>query len=149
MPQAHTRDFGELAYEPSAEWFFPRGLPGFEDQNRFVLIEPAALAPLVFLQSLKTPALCFLAVPVWTADPVYQVGMTPDDLDLLGLGGQPKPGDGTLCLAILSGSGEAFTVNLLAPVVGNPRFRTAVQAVRADSTYSHQYPLRLEAVPCL
>jgi flagellar assembly factor FliW len=150
MPQVLTRDFGELAYEPSAEWFFPRGLPGFDDQNRFVLIEPDGLAPIVLLQSLKTPALCFLAVSAWVADPAYQVGMMQDDLDALGLEDQPKPGDGTLCLAILSRSGEGFTANLLAPVVVNPQSRTAVQAVRADSIYSHRHPLRPgEASACL
>ena len=148
MPHVLTRDFGKLAYDPSAEWFFPRGLPGFEDQNRFVLIERDGLAPIVFLQSLKTPALCFLAVSVWAADPAYQVGMTRDDLDALELNGQPQPGDGALCLAILSGSGDAFTANLLAPVVVNSKTRTAVQAVRADSIYSHRHPLRLEASPC-
>jgi flagellar assembly factor FliW len=148
MPSLLTRDFGEVAYEPSAEWLFPRGLPGFEDQNRFVLIERETFKPIVFLQSLKTPALCFLAVSVWVADPAYQVGMTRDDLDALGLNDQPKPGDGALCLAILSGGGAAFTANLLAPVVVNLETRLAVQAVRADSMYSHRHPLRLEAPKC-
>lgn len=149
MPQVLTRDFGELAYDPLAEFFFPRGLPGFEDQNRFVLIVRDEVAPIVFLQSLTTPALCFLTVSVWVADPAYQAGITADDRDILGLDGQPRPGDGTLCLAILSGSGEAFSANLLAPVVVNLATRTALQAVRADSLYSHRHPLRREAAPCL
>ena len=112
MPHVLTRDFGELAYEPSSECFFPRGLPGFEEQKRFVLMERDGLAPIVFLQSVQTPGLCFLAVSVWVADPGYQVGMTRDDLCALGLKDQPKPGNGTICLAILSGGGEAFTANL-------------------------------------
>jgi flagellar assembly factor FliW len=132
----------------SAEWLFPRGLPGFEDQNRFVLIEREAFKPIVFLQSLKTPALCFLTVPVWVADPAYQVGMTRDDLEALGLNDQPKPGDDTMCLAILSGGGAAFTANLLALVVVNLKRLVAVQAVRADSMYSHRHALRLEASQC-
>jgi flagellar assembly factor FliW len=148
MPSLLTRDFGEVAYEPSAEWFFPRGLPGFEDQNRFVLIEREAFQPIVVLQSLKTPSLCFLAVPVWVADPAYQIGMTREDLDALGLNDQPKAGDDALCLAILSGSGVAFTANLLGPVVVNLETRLAVQAVRADARYSHRHPLRLEASQC-
>jgi flagellar assembly factor FliW len=149
MPRALTRDFGEVDYEPSAEWFFPKGLPGFEDQDRFVLIERTAVAPIVFLQSLKTTELCFLAISVWVADPAYQVGMTHADLDTLGLAGQPARGDGTLCLAILSGGGAGLTANLLAPVVVKLRTRTALQAVRADAVYAHQHPLRPEALPCL
>ena len=149
MALALTRDFGELAYEPAQEWHFAHGLPGFEDQNRFILIERPDLAPVVLLQSLQNPALCFLAVSVWVADPAYQVGITPDDLDALGLRRQPQPGDETVCLAILSRSGEAFTANLLAPVVCNPLTRGALQAVRADAVYSHRHPLRLGALPCL
>jgi flagellar assembly factor FliW len=149
MPQILTRDFGEVAYEPSAECFFPRGLPGFEDQSCFVLMQEENTEPLVFLQSLQTPSLCFLAVSVWMADPAYQVGMTRADLDILGLENQPTPEDGTLCLGVLSGSGDMFTVNLLAPVVVNLQSRTAVQAVRADAAYSHCHPLRVEAAPCL
>jgi flagellar assembly factor FliW len=149
MPVALTRDFGELAYEPAQEWHFAHGLPGFEDQNHFILIERPGFAPIVFLQSLKNPGLCFLAVSVWIADPAYQVGITPDDLDALGLSGQPQPGDETLCLAILSRGGDGFTANLLAPVVCNPLTRGAMQAVRADAIYSHRDPLRLEALRCL
>jgi flagellar assembly factor FliW len=149
MPLAITRDFGEVTYETSAEYFFPRGLPGFEDQNRFILMEQDGLAPIVLLQSLQTPALCFLAVSVWMADPEYQVGMTRDDREALGLKEQPKAGDGTLCLAILSSNGEGFTANLLAPVVANPHLHVAVQAVRADAVYSHRHPMQPEASSCL
>ena len=149
MPSAFTRDFGEVSYEPAAEWMFPQGLPGFEDQNRFLLIERAPLAPIMFLQSLRVPELCFLAVSVWVADPQYQVGVTSADLEMLALSRQPEPGDETACLAILSSGGQSFTANLLAPVVMNTRTRTALQAVRADARYSHCYPLRREALPCL
>ena len=144
-----TRDFGEVACDASSEWFFPQGLPGFEDQNRFVLIERPSFAPVLFLQSLSTAQLCFLAVPVWVVDPSYQVGMTRADLDTLELSSQPAPGDGTLCLAILSAGGDSFTANLLAPVVVNLETRTALQAVRTDAIYSHLHPMHVEALPCL
>jgi flagellar assembly factor FliW len=142
MPQALTRDFGTIEYHEDTELRFPRGLPGFEDQNRFLLIEPEALAPIVFLQSLSTPVLCFLAVSVWVVDPEYQIGITPDDLTALDLATQPHSGGDVLCLAILSAQDNGpSTANLLAPVVINPRTRVGVQAVRADAAYSHQHPL--------
>ena len=124
-----------------AEVYFPRGLPGFEDQNRFVLIEREALAPIVLLQSVAAD-LRFLAVSVWIADPGYQIGITEDDLSALSLVRQPQPGDGVVCLAILSpAEGERFTANLLAPVVVNPQTRIGVQAVRNDARYSHRFTL--------
>jgi flagellar assembly factor FliW len=142
MPQALTRDFGMIEYSQDAELHFPRGLPGFEDQQRFLLIEPEALAPIVFLQSLATSALSFFAVSVWLVDPEYQIGITADDLAALGLATQPHSGGDVLCLAILSAQDNGpSTANLLAPVVINPRTRVGLQAVRADAAYSHQHPL--------
>jgi flagellar assembly factor FliW len=142
MPHVLTRDFGTLAYEPSAALRFPRGLPGFEDQNHFVLMARERHAPILFLQSLTTPGLCFLTVSVWLVDPEYQVGIATDDLGLLGLDRSPQPDDGVVCLAILSAQeGEPFTANLLAPVIANLRTRVALQAIRTDARYSHCHPL--------
>ena len=125
-----------------AEIVFPRGLPGFEDQDRFVLIEKEALAPIVILQSTARPELRFITVSVWAADPGYQIGITEEDLAILELAKQPHSDGDVVCLAILSArEGESFTANLLAPVVINPRIKVGVQAVRNDARYSHQSPL--------
>ncbi len=126
----------------STEIHFPRGLPGFEDQNRLVLIKKEALAPMVHLQSAARPDLRFLAVSVWLADPGYQIGITEEDLKLLELKEQPQPGGEILCLAILTAQDEkTFTANLLAPVVIHPKLRVGVQAVRSDARYSHRVAL--------
>jgi flagellar assembly factor FliW len=126
----------------SAEIHFPRGLPGFEDQTRFVLIEREALAPVIMLQSLAEPAQRFLTISVWLADPGYQIEISEEDLRILELKDQPQPHDDVVCLAILAVlDGKTFTANLLAPVVIHPQTRVGVQAVRTDTRYSHQFPL--------
>jgi flagellar assembly factor FliW len=144
MSMVQTRDFGELPCDPSAELDFPHGIPGFEDQHRFVLIEHRPLLPVVLLQSLETSSLCFLAIAVSVLDPKYQSGIAPEDLRTLGLdeSRQPKPGEEALFMAILSPSADgSFTANLLAPVVVNVRTRVGLQAVRSDRLYSHRHPL--------
>lgn len=139
MPQLLTRDFGPLDYEPEAELKFPLGLPGFEGEMRFVLIERDTLAPFVFLQSVTTPAVCFLTVPVQVVESGYQMGMTEEDYGLvLGQSGDEK----TLFLAVLAANETgAFTANLLAPLVINLQTKIGIQAVRPDRLYSHQHPL--------
>jgi flagellar assembly factor FliW len=141
MPQVLTRDFGLLDYDVSSELDFPVGLPGFESEKRFILIENDALAPMVFLQSLATPAICFLTVPVQVVDPGYQIGMREEDHEQLGLDNTAAAGPGgVLALAILTAK-DTCTANLLAPVVVNMQRRMGVQAVRADARYSHQHPI--------
>jgi flagellar assembly factor FliW len=143
MPLVETLRFGPLEYDPSAAIEFPCGVPGFEHQGRFVLVEQAALAPLVFLQSLETPGLCFPAVPAAAIDPLYQLEVTREDLELLGLdpARQPETGREVLCLAIVAAQEGAPTANLLAPIVINLSLRVGVQAVRMDARYSHRHRL--------
>jgi flagellar assembly factor FliW len=143
MPLVETSRFGRLEYEEGAEIEFRHGIPGFDRQGRFVVVEQAALAPLMFLQSLETPGLCFPAVPAAAIDPGYRLEVTREDLEGLGLDPerQPEPGREVLCLAIVAAVNGGLTANLLAPIVINLARRLGLQAVRADARYSHQYPL--------
>jgi flagellar assembly factor FliW len=130
---------------------FPQGLPGFETSRRFVLQLQTALAPIATLQSTEQSSseVCFLVVPVALLVKDYSLLVTREDLRTLGLeeDRQPQaPAPGTLsnvlCLAILTVPKDGpITANLLAPVVVNLATRVAVQAVRADTAYSHRHPI--------
>jgi flagellar assembly factor FliW len=133
-----------------AELLFPLGLPGFDARKRFMLVESPESAPLLYLQSLDQPALSFVTAPIAQIDPSYQLDMTDDDLRVIGFTPtrQPDLNDVT-CLAILSVSEDGEpTANLLAPVIIDPASMRGVQAVRIDSRYSHQHPLRKSEVAC-
>jgi flagellar assembly factor FliW len=143
-----TKYFGSISYKEDEVTQFPSGLPGFEKEMEFLVMEPSANAPLIFLQSLQHPDLCFLALPIQGLDPDYQPVMTREDLTTLGLdsGSQPMIGEDICCLAIIVVTENGpVTANLLAPVVINRANRRGVQAVRIDSIYSHQHPV-MEAV---
>jgi flagellar assembly factor FliW len=109
-------------------------------------VEQPATAPILFMQSLEVPDLCFLMAPLSALDPGYELSMTPEDRNRLGL----APDGEMQCLAILSAPENGpMTANLLAPVVINLSTRRAVQAVRADSRYSHQQALVAFEGSCL
>jgi flagellar assembly factor FliW len=141
MPLLETPRFGALEYPSAGVIDFPGGVPGFDHLRRFVLVEQAALAPLVFLQSLETPDLCFPAVPVGAIDPRYELEISPEDLEALKLdpSRQPEVGREVVCLAVVAARNGPPTANLLAPIVINLSRRVGVQAVRTDARYSHRY----------
>src|SRR3954447_12698127 len=85
MPHCTTKYFGPISYEESSVLHFPSGLPGFENERRFLSLEQPAHQPLVFLQSLTLPDLCFVALPAAAVDPSYELEMEEADLELLGL----------------------------------------------------------------
>jgi len=137
-----TKYFGILSCREDAVFEFPRGLPAFEDERRFVLIELAENSPLVFLQSLTLPTLCFLAFPILVVDREYRLGVPGEDLAALDLDPkrQPALGDEVLVLALVSlHDGFSLTANLMAPVVLNLKTRRGLQAIRQDQLYSHQH----------
>jgi len=154
MPDFTTTYFGNLPYSPDSVIEFPLGLPGFESEHRFVLIEQAINKPVVFLQSLSRPELCFITLPVPLICAGYELSLSPEDLGALGLEEPPSSlaDAGVLSLAVVTfGENGPPTANLLSPIVINWRRRVAVQAVPADSPYSHQHPLfsPTREAPCL
>jgi len=149
MPVQETRKFGRISYEEGSEIDFPAGLPGFEERHRFLAVQLPDSKPLVFLQSLDDPGLCFVTVPALAVEPGFRLRVSPEDLERLGFptGRQPRIGPDVLCLALLSVRPSGPTANLLAPVVVNVTNLKAVQAVMAESGYSHRHPLCQPATP--
>jgi len=149
MPVLETQNFGAISFEPDSVIEFPRALPGFEERHRFLPVQIPLTAPLVFLQSVDEPSLCFPTLPVLAVDPHYQLQMMEEDRELVGLplDRQPRLGNEVLCLAVLSLRETGPTANLLAPVVVNLSNYRAVQALAPDSNYSHQHALVPEEAP--
>lgn len=152
-PPTHcdTRYFGPVEYDEQSVILFPDGIPAFERERRFLALRQPINEPLVFLQSLTNPNLCFATLPALSACPGYQLSMTPEDLDGLGLDTvrQPVIGRDVLCLAILSlEENTPPTVNLLAPIVVNLRTLRGRQAIQMDSRYTHREALPLREAAC-
>src|SRR5215467_9076331 len=85
MPVMQTKNFGTIAYEPDSELEFPCGLPGFDSRKHFVAVRFVESDPLVYLQSLEDPDLCFITMPVLAVDPRYRLKVAGEDLQHLGL----------------------------------------------------------------
>ena len=153
--QIETKFFGRLEVADESIFRFPSGMPGFEEQQSFVFLKSAGMEPLLFMQSMTTAALCFIALPILAAEPHYQLQLCPDDRSELQLSDEIEPqiGRDILCAAILCPGGGATpypTANLLAPIVVNLQKRIGIQAIQNHSAYSHQHPILAgkEAAPC-
>lgn len=149
MPQT---DFSDATATPIR---FPYGLPGFEQERRFRLVEHPGLAPLVLLQSEESADLCFVTLPVAALAPDYELPVAESDCEILGLDpsapGEAAPALLGLAIVTVPEDGPP-SANLLAPVVVNLAAGLGVQAVRADRRYSHQHPIGdvwPEDAPCL
>ncbi|HYO82154.1 MAG TPA: flagellar assembly protein FliW [Bryobacteraceae bacterium] len=141
MPSCQTRYFGTAEYQPDAALVFPQALPGFIEETEFVLLQRPADFPLTYLQSTRTPGLCFLTIPVLSVDPDYCLELTDEDACTLGVPAVPEIGKDVLCLALISLHTDEPTANLFAPLVISLATRVAGQCFQTGSQYSHQHPV--------
>ena len=149
--RCQTRYFGTLEYQENSILVFPDGIPAFERETHFLAIRQPLNQPLVFLQSLADPNLCFATLPAQVACPGFRLRIAQEDLNALDLEARRQPviGRDVLCLALLSLEEMGPpTVNLLAPVVVNLRTRRGRQVIQIDSRYSHRQPLALREAAC-
>lgn len=138
MPRTLTKHLGEIEYTDEEVVRFPLGLPAFENEHRFLMLADPATRPLVLLQSLTDPTLCFITLPVSLIEPNYSLSILAEDLVSIGLPpeGPVEIGSNVKCFTILTiGDGRPPTANLLAPVLLNLKDRLAVQAVQVDTKY--------------
>lgn len=125
-----TSHLGDVEYDASSEILLPAGLPGFEDERRMIPVEIPAQRPLVFLQSVVNPEVCFVALPVRTVEPGYELVLCEEDKAALQLdcGANPVIEEDVLCLVLLIPESGTVRANLDAPIVINLRNSRCMQA---------------------
>ena len=141
--KVETKYFGAVECPQSLVIKFPLGLPGFECLTDFLCLEQPALRPLVYLQSVAEPQVCFLTLPARVIEPSYQLAIENHDAQILELGAEaPQIGSNIACIAILcTGPDRVPSANLAAPVVINIARRIGLQIVQIRSEYDCAHPL--------
>lgn len=146
MLVCQTKFHGSLEYDQEQLLQVPAGLFGFAAETEFLLIEIPSLRPLVFVQSTRTPNLCFLCLPAQVVDAQYRLVLREKDRrELGGLAGTvPALNQKTLCLAILTiNERQVTTANLQAPLVIDTERHRGMQAIVLGD-YSHCTPVTSE-----
>ena len=142
MPKVLSRNFGAVEFAPGEQFVFPNGLPGFPGETAFLPVEVPEQLPLVYLQSLQTPDLCFVALPVHCQVPDYRLSANAEDLTLIDLGREAVPGPQMLCLALLCFRDDGTAAaNLRAPILVNLQNRRGIQAIQNEDRYPIRFPL--------
>ena len=138
--QQMTKYFGPVEYDKEDVISFPNGLFGFEEEKEFLLLPfQGSQGNLLCFQSLKTPALAFVAMNPFSLDPTYAPELTAAELRLMGV---ERSQD--LCYYVLCAVREPVsesTVNLKCPVVVCEESRTAVQVILETDEYHMRHRL--------
>ncbi len=129
--------FGPIEVEEDLMFVFPRGLPGFENVSRFVIIERDG-QPFKWLQCADDPLLAFLIADPHYFAPDYEAEVPQGELRVLSI---RFPED--LAMAVIvnvpPAQPEKMTVNLRAPIIFNIRERLGLQIILTSSRYPVDY----------
>jgi len=129
--QVTTLLFGNIEIDPAQVINFPKGLVGFADFHRFILVhEEQQGAPVSYtLQSLEDPALAIQIIDPAAIGFNYELSLSDEELALLG---NPKPEDVSVMLTLFSrqeGKGRELGAGIRAPLIINTTGHLGIQKV--------------------
>lgn len=134
MKKIETKYLGEIEIEKEKIIHFETGLPGFESEKQFVLLDIAHNDLLQILQSVQTAELAFFVVNPYILFKDYSITLSDLIIDHLQINNK----EDVVILSIITIK-EPFTsstVNLKAPIVINIANKRAKQFIMNDDTYS-------------
>jgi len=134
-----TKFHGELKIEPDQNWNFPKGVPGFEQENKFALLPIEGNHTFQVLQSTTTPDIAFIVVNPYTLVADYTFNIDEPTIDLLKI---EKEHD-VFVLGVLSLKEpfESSTINLQAPLIFHSNTKKAKQMILNDNSFSMRHPI--------
>ncbi len=140
MLNLNTRLLGVINYNEEDVISFPNGLPSFEDERAFLLLNIEGGEDSMFcLQSTTTPELSFILMNPFSLDQSYEPRLRKSELEQL----QVKR-DEELCFYVLCALKRPVsdsTVNMRCPIVINPDIKTGCQVILETDDFHMRHPL--------
>ncbi|HHW71868.1 MAG TPA: flagellar assembly protein FliW [Firmicutes bacterium] len=138
--QLETR-FGTIAVEEDQIINFPRGILGFGDYHRYVLVEREN-SSFCLLQSVDEPGLSFVVIMPELVRADYEVELSDEEIELLQIG---SPEDGRVFgIVTIPENVAEMTVNLQAPVVINTKDKLGAQLIISGDKYHTKHNVLAE-----
>ncbi|MFC5588757.1 flagellar assembly protein FliW [Sporosarcina soli] len=134
-----TKFHGELEIQPDQLWNFPKGIPGFEDENQFALLSIEGNSAFQVLQSTTTSEVAFIVANPYTLVESYSFNIDEPTIELLSI----KKEEDVFVLGVISIKDpfETSTINLQAPLIFQTNTKKAKQMILNDNKFSLRHPI--------
>lgn len=134
----NTKNFGELDIDEKKIISFPEGLPGFEEEKEFVIINNEDEEnPFCWLQSVKNPDLAFVIVNPFFVFSDYSVDLSETVQEKLKI--KDEKDVAVYSIVVVPEDLKKMTANLLGPIVINVRERLGKQVILDDPRYTTKH----------
>jgi len=137
-----TSRFGQIDVGTESIITMADGMLGFGEIKNYVLVQHRDGSPFLWYQSIAEPNLAFLVMDPFIFFPGYEVMLSQDDLNTLGV---VEAQDLALfAVVVIPDNPENMTANLRGPIVVNAQKRIARQVVLTDDRYSPRHSIMRE-----
>lgn len=133
-----TTRFGKINYKKPEIIWMVRGLLGFDDFKRYIVVSIKGQEPFKWLQSIDDSSLAFLMIDPLCFKSDYIIEVNPKDIALLG-GGNLEDITIFVLVTIPTGQPEKMSANLQGPIAINGRTMHGAQLVLGESSYSTRH----------
>ncbi|EKD26944.1 MAG: hypothetical protein ACD_79C00963G0006 [uncultured bacterium] len=135
----NTSRFGQIEIPDNKILNFPKGIIGFENEKKFLVLKHKPESSFFWLQSLETPELAFSLLFPFDFIPLYVPGISSEDLKIIEAKDQTELE--IYCMVVIPKDPSKLTINLLSPVVINTKNNKGIQSVLLDSQYEVNHRL--------
>ena len=132
--QLETKHFGTITIEEEKILTFPDGIPGFEENNRYVFLQnPEEGIPFHWLQSVDDAELTFVVANPFLIRVDYDFELPDHVVTKLDI--QDREEVQIFCIVRIPEKVDDMTINLTAPLILNTRTGQGKQVVLEDDRY--------------
>ena len=132
-----TDRFGEVDFDEGKVICFLKGIIGFENYHKFIVIESSKDSPFKWLQSLKDPSIAFVICDPWYFFKDYAPGIQDEDKHELEI-----DSDNDIMLITIATVPKNITdttINLLSPILINTKKMIGNQIILYGSKYMSRH----------
>lgn len=136
----NTTRFGEIEIDDNSIFEFIMPMIGYDDEDKFVIIDHGEDSPFKWMQSLKSPELAFVMTSAAYFEFDYVIDIPDVAVEKLGI----TSTEDIIVLnvaAIPNNNPRGTRVNLLAPVILNTKDKKGGQLILSGSGYDVNFPL--------
>ena len=136
-----TKYLGEVQINEEQIILFSSGLLGFENSNKFVLLDIPDNPYFKFLQDINNSYISFLLINPWDYFKDYDVELPDEDLGKIEVNSNEHNNMAIYTVVTLGQQFSDSTSNLLAPIVINHLVNKGRQFILNDSIYTTRHNL--------
>lgn len=139
LKEIETKFHDKVEVDLSKAWHFPKGLPGFEEEEEFVILPIGDNQEFQVMQSTKEAGVAFVVANPYKIVEGYDFKIDDPTVDLL----EVESSDELMVLGIvfIKEPFEESTINLQAPLLFQTKNRKAKQMVLNDKRYLIKHPV--------